>query len=348
MRAARLIRLLLLLQNRGGGTAAELAAELGVSPRTVARDVAELGEAGIPVYARQGRGGGYRLLDGFRTRLTGMGRSEVEALLLSAAPQALRGLGLDAAGTAARLKLAAAVPFAGEALRSVSSRFHLDVPGWFRDYALPGPLPELAGAVWNDRVVSVRYRPGRRLTADREPGEVERRLEPYGLVLKAGVWYLVAATESLGPQRFRVYRVDRFVEVAVTCDGFDRDPDVDLADFWRDRARRFAEELLTQELVVRVSPVGIRRMRDRLTAPAVDRALAAAEPPDADGWVRTMLPVESWEVAHDELLSLAGEVEVLEPEPVRRRMIATVRRLAGLYGPEAPTTMGPAPEPTVD
>ncbi|PLW73648.1 transcriptional regulator, partial [Streptomyces sp. DJ] len=109
MRAARLIHLVLLLQARGSMTGTELARELEVSERTVARDAAALSEAGVPVYAERGRAGGYRLVDGYRTRLTGLGRTEAEALFLSGVPQALREMGLADVASAARLKVTAAL-----------------------------------------------------------------------------------------------------------------------------------------------------------------------------------------------------------------------------------------------
>ncbi|MGH8792363.1 MAG: helix-turn-helix transcriptional regulator [Stackebrandtia sp.] len=197
MRAARLISLVLLLQNRGRLSGAELAAELSVSRRTVARDVLELAEAGIPVYAERGRAGGYRLLDGFRTRLTGLDRAEVEALFLSGAPDALRGLGMDGAALAASLKVGAAIsPSAREAPVRVKQRFYLDAPGWFRRTEHPPQLEALSRAVWGDLLVEAKYLRGRRLREGTAPAPVSRVLAPYGLVLKAGVWYLAAGVNG--------------------------------------------------------------------------------------------------------------------------------------------------------
>ncbi|MFJ4845843.1 MULTISPECIES: WYL domain-containing protein [unclassified Streptomyces] len=189
MRAARLIHLVLLLQSHGSMTSAELAGALEVSERTVGRDVQALSEAGVPVYAERGRAGGYRLVDGYRTRLTGLARAEAEALFLSGVPAALEAMGLHDAGSAARLKVAAALlPELRDAPRAAAQRFHLDAPGWWQEPATPPLLPALAEAVWGDRRLRARYR--------RADTEVARELEPYALVLKAGVWYAVARADG--------------------------------------------------------------------------------------------------------------------------------------------------------
>ncbi|MDQ0580557.1 helix-turn-helix transcriptional regulator [Streptomyces rishiriensis] len=192
MRAARLIKMVLLLQSRPSMTASELARELEVSERTVTRDAQALSEAGVPVYAERGRAGGYRLVGGYRTRLTGLGRGEAEALFLSGVPGALREMGLEDVASAARLKVSAALlPSLRDAPRTAAQRFHLDAPAWFREPVAPALLPVIADAVWDDRRLSARYRRGE--------GDVVRELEPYGLVLKAGVWYLCARVGGTGP-----------------------------------------------------------------------------------------------------------------------------------------------------
>lgn len=129
MRAARLIKMVLLLQSRPAMTAAELAAELEVSERTVTRDAQALSDAGVPVYAERGRAGGYRLVGGYRTRLTGLARDEAEALFLSGLPAALREMGLEDAASAARLKVSAALlPSLRDASSSAARRFHWTRP----------------------------------------------------------------------------------------------------------------------------------------------------------------------------------------------------------------------------
>ncbi|HET9381278.1 MAG TPA: WYL domain-containing protein [Streptomyces sp.] len=325
MRAARLIKMVLLLQSRPSMTAAELARELEVSERTVTRDAQALSEAGVPVYADRGRAGGYRLVGGYRTRLTGLHRGEAEALFLSGVPGALREMGLQDAASAARLKVSAALlPSLRDASRTAAQRFHLDAPNWFREPRTPGLLPAVAEAVWDDRRVTARYRRG-------EGDEALRELEPYGLVLKAGVWYLCARVAG-GVSSYRVYRIDRFTAVEAGEERFERDPDFDLPGFWEERAEQFARSLLRARVVVRLSPEGVRRLPHAVDAPAAREALAAAGAADGAGRVTVTLPVESEEVAHEQLAALGPEVEVLAPPGLRERCAADARRLAGLYG----------------
>ncbi|MFI2782341.1 helix-turn-helix transcriptional regulator [Streptomyces sp. ALB3] len=321
MRAARLIKMVLLLQSRPSMTAAELAGELEVSERTVTRDAQALSEAGVPVYAERGRAGGYRLVGGYRTRLTGLARHEAEALFLSGLPSALREMGLDDAASAARLKVSAALlPSLRDASDSAARRFHLDAPGWYHDPATPGLLPALAEAVWDDRLVTARY-------SRRPPDEVERELAPYGLVLKAGVWYLCARAGD----DFRVYRIDRFTAVTVSGTRFVRDGGFDLPRFWAERAAQFARSILRTEVTLRLTEDGARRLPHVVDRAAVDEAMAGASAPDAEGRRTVVLPVESEEVAYSQLLSLGAEVEVLAPATLREHLADTAERLRDLY-----------------
>jgi predicted DNA-binding transcriptional regulator YafY len=324
--------MVLLLQNRGEMTAAELAGELEVSERTISRDVLALSEAGIPVYADRGRAGGYRLVGGYRTRLTGMERTEAEALFLSGVPAALRGMGLADVGSAARLKVSAALgPELADAQDSATQRFHLDAPGWWYDPETPQLLPVLADAVWNDRRITAHYL--------RKDCEVVRQLDPHGLVLKAGVWYLAArvvrdaregdATDG-GSLAFRVYRVDRFTVVESSGIGFARDREFALPAFWADQAAAFARSILRGEVRLRLSEAGTRMLRHVTDRAAADEAVAAGEP-EGQGHLTVTLPVESMDVAFSQLLSLGPECEVLGPPELRRRFREAALRVASLY-----------------
>ncbi|GAA3452928.1 helix-turn-helix transcriptional regulator [Dactylosporangium matsuzakiense] len=341
MRVSRLISLVLLLQSGGSRTAAELAAQLEVSERTIYRDILALSAAGVPVYAEQGRAGGYRLLDGYRTRLNGLSRAEAEALFLSGLPGPARDMGLGEALAAAELKVTAALP---GPLRAAAAqgrqRFHLDAPGWFRDPQPPPFLAELARAVWEDRVAELTYA-GR-------GGEVHRTAEPLGLVLKHGVWYVVARPADTGnagtvpgggtghgartgPVEPRTYRVDRIRAVTVTDVRFARDDAFDLPSFWQRRAAEFERAMLRDTVTVRLSPAGLRALRYAVEAVAYREAVDGAGPPGADGWVTVALPVESVPVAYTQLLALGPEVEAVAPAELRALLAAAAERTAALY-----------------
>ncbi|MEB8343175.1 helix-turn-helix transcriptional regulator [Streptomyces endophyticus] len=330
MRAARLIKMVLLLQSRPSMTAAELARELEVSERTVTRDAQALSEAGVPVYADRGRAGGYRLIGGYRTRLTGLARGEAEALFLSGVPGALREMGLEDAASAAHLKVSAALlPSLRDAPRTAAQRFHLDAPGWFQEPQTPELLPAIAEAVWEDRVVRVRYR----RTSLGQAEDVERELEPYGLVLKAGVWYLAAAVR--GADTFRVYRVDRFTAVEPGEERFGRgegEDAFDLPAFWEERSAQFVRALLRAEVVVRLTPSGVRQLPYATDPASAREAVESAGDADADGRIAVTLPVESEDVAYTQLMALGPEAEVVAPAALRERFTQAARRMRGWYG----------------
>src|SRR6478672_6096076 len=158
MRASRLVNLLLLLQSRGGMTAAQLADELEVSVRTIHRDVEELSAAGVPIFAERGPLGGIRLVDGYRTRLTGMTADEAEALFLAGLPGPAAQLGLGTVVAAAQLKVMAALPpeLRARASRLVE-RFHLDAGEWFHRSQPVPHLGALSDAVWNATRIAIDY-----------------------------------------------------------------------------------------------------------------------------------------------------------------------------------------------
>ncbi|WP_369231981.1 helix-turn-helix transcriptional regulator [Streptomyces sp. R21] len=310
MKSARLVSILLLLQTRGRMTAAQLAEELEVSVRTVYRDVEALGAAGVPLYGDAGHAGGYRLLDGYRTRLTGLTADEAEALFLAGAPGPAAELGLGSVLAAAQLKVRAALPAELRAHADrISGRFHLDTPGWYADADEAPYLPAVADAVWNSRVLNILYR---RWAV---PTDVERRLEPYGLVLKAGRWYVVAGP---GP---RTFRVDQILELAATDEEFTRPDDFDLAAYWTGYQRDFHDRLHRAEALIRLAP-----------GTTVPRAAPADGPPDEEGWTLARVPIESVERAHGEFLGLGTAIEVLEPAELRDRLARTVAELAERYG----------------
>lgn len=236
-------------------------------------------------------------------------------------------MGLEDAASAARLKVSAALlPSLRDASRAAGQRFHLDAPAWFNEPETPELLPAVAEAVWDDRRITAGYRRG--------TAEVERVLEPYGLVLKAGVWYLCARVPepgAAGSGPFRVYRIDRFTEVRPATECFTREDGFDLPGFWAERAEQFARSILRAEAVVRLSPEGVRRLAYVVDPPSARQALGGCGDPDGRGWVTVTLPVESEEVAHGQLTGLGPEVEVLSPAALRDRFAGDAVRLAELY-----------------
>ncbi|MFI8300859.1 helix-turn-helix transcriptional regulator [Streptomyces nigra] len=322
MSASRLLSVLLLLQSRGRLPARGIADELGVSVRTAYRDLARLQAAGVPVYAEPGPGGGYQLLDGYRTRLTGLSEGEARALLFAGLPHAAADLGLAAEVTAARLKLLAALPtgLREEAVRTAAV-FHVDAPGWYREPEQAPHLTLLVDAVRTGHTVDVRYRRWR------VPQEVQRRLRPYGLVLKSGVWYLVAATD----RGMATYRVAHILDASVGDERFDRPQDFDLGAHWDSYLADFQARRYTGEATIRLSPRGRRRLPDNV-APEVVRAVdSTATAVPGTEWVEAVIPIEGVEHARGELLRLGGDVEVVAPIELRRAMAATVRLLARTY-----------------
>ncbi|MFE1415365.1 helix-turn-helix transcriptional regulator [Streptomyces sp. NPDC058746] len=337
MKSSRLLSILLLLQTRGRMTAAELAQELEVSVRTVYRDAESLAAAGVPLYGDAGHSGGYQLLAGYRTRLTGLSSGEAEALFLTGMPGPAAELGLGRALSAAQLKLRAALP---PELRAQADRmrlrFHLDAPGWYAEHEETPYLAQVADAVWRGRVVEVRYRRWK------EPREVDRRLAPYGLVLKAGRWYLVAgAVEgvegaegakqagAVEHSRPRTYRVDQILRVAETEEVAELPEGFDLAEHWRRAQADFHERLHPEEAVVRLSA----RAASLLTGPQARALAATGEPdPELEGWTRAVLPIESESQAEAQFLALAAEAEVLSPQRLRARIKATLAAMTARYG----------------
>lgn len=313
--------ILLLLQSRGQLTAAQLAEELEVSVRTIYRDVDSLHAAGIPLYGDAGHRGGYRLLGGYRTRLTGLSADEAKALSLSGLPGPAAELGLGSVLAAAQLKVRAALPAAlAEQVGQVQSRFHLDATGWYAAADETPFLPAVAGAVWRGRALDVRYRRWK------APTDVDRRLEPYGLVLKAGRWYLVA--RHTGP-RPRTYRVDQILALDVLDQGFAIPGSFDLAAYWRAYTAEFLGQLHRADATVRLTGTAIAR----LSAPAAE-AVARTGVADDDGWTRAVLPIESVDRACREFLALGPEIEVLEPRELRDRLAVAARATAALYEQE--------------
>jgi predicted DNA-binding transcriptional regulator YafY len=320
VRASRLLSILMLLQSRGRLSARALADELEVSVRTVYRDVDELSASGVPVWADRGRLGGFQLQPGWRTRVDGLTAPEAQAMFLGGLPGAAAELGLGEAMASAQLKLLAALPEGWrENARRVSTRFHADPIDWYRGPAATDHLPAIARAVWSERRIEVRY--------ESWNGVTRRGLEPLGLVLKAGVWYVVAASGNGA----RTYRLSNILELAVSKEPFARPAAFDLAAYWAASTKRFEAGLYRDRAVLRVTPRGMKQLR------ALSHALADAADQTArtdaavPGWQRVTIPIESIEHATGQLLRLGAEAQVLKPAALRQQLAQTIAAMAAIY-----------------
>src|SRR6185436_19192089 len=284
MRASRLVSILMLLQTRGRVTARALAEHLEVSTRTVYRDIDEMSAAGVPVVVERGATGGFELLEGWRTTLTGLTPHESQTLFLSGLPGPAAEHGLGDTMASAHLKLLAALPHAWQVeAQRVSSRFHVDLAGWYRRIKPVQHLRALADAVWAARWIAVRY--------ESWEGLVERELEPLGLVIKAGEWYLAALPRAGRPGRSgrkaptpRTYRVSNLRELAVR-DAFVRPAGFDLSAYWNESTRRFERDIYRGTAEIRLAPRGrkVLRAENAAVEEAIDQAIDQGL--GADDWL---------------------------------------------------------------
>ena len=322
MRADRLLSLALLLQARGAATARALAGELGVSVRTVYRDLAALSAAGVPVVTEAGPGGGCRLMDGYRFPLRGLRPDEAEALLILGVPAVLRELGLAGALTAAHRQIRVTAGVGSGAL------VHLDMPRWFGGQEEVPCLPDLAQALRLGRKLAIRYPP-----PDAEP----RVIGPLGLVNKAGTWYLVAhcmahsgAGAGAGAGDIRVFRAGRVSAARVLAEPAERPAGFELAAFWARWSAEFEASRPRLEVRLAASPGALAALGEVFGAAAAP-ALEAAEPPGQDGWRVLTLSFEHERAAVHRLAGFGDQVEVLDPSSVRTELLATAREILGRY-----------------
>lgn len=300
MRADRLLSILMLLQVHRHLTAGELSRRLEVSERTILRDMDALSASGIPVLASRGRSGGWRLLEPFRTNLTGLNIAEISALFLDAPSSLLGDLGLRQASEAAAIKLLAAMPAAQrQRAEAARQRIHVDPSGWHGGAEAVPSLPVLQEAVWQDLRVRVRYLRGR----DVKP--VERLLDPLGLVAKGSSWYLVGRIED----SVRTYRVARIVSVELLTERFERPDDFDLAGYWAESSAGFIARLPRYTMVARFDPSVVDTLQHGARFVQSER-LADDDP---EGWTRLRLTFQFEQEAAGFVLSFGGRCQVVGP-----------------------------------
>lgn len=310
-----MMAIVLLLQARRQVTVPELAEELEVSERTIRRDLDALLVSGVPLYSQRGRGGGWALLEGHRLNLSGLTADEAQALFLVAGPQSMSGLGVEAGARSALRKLLAVLPapVREEAARA-GGAVHVDPERWGGrgDPSQPEALAALREAVMSGVQVDLTYE---------KPGDApsSRRVHPYGLVVKAGVWYLVAGT----PAGMRTFRLSRVRNVAATAERVERPDDFDLAAAWatvRDRVDSHYRPVTVEFTVVAGA--------ERHVAAGLGSWIPVRAGPD--GTFTASFPNE-WS-ATGELARLGGRVRVLSPDSVRERLAQLGRDLVEAHG----------------
>jgi predicted DNA-binding transcriptional regulator YafY len=312
MRADRLISTLLLLQVHGRLTARDLAERLEISERTVLRDMDALTTAGVPVVADRGPGGGWKLIDGYQTKLTGLTAPEIQTLFFAHPPQILAALGLGPAAEAAWLKIQAALPLASQQQAERARRSILvDPRGWKESQSIAS-LPVLLDALWRGRRVRFVY--------ERGLGEVgERLVDPLGLVARGSVWYLVASRDN----EFRTYRLSRIRDAVLDEKDCVRPDDFDLAAYWETSTVEFREKLPRYYATFLVDPSVMRWVRYR--------GWRLEEEQVEGNRVRIRLRFDAEEEGLQFALSYGANIEVIEPAELRDKVLAAARATVERY-----------------
>lgn len=320
MRADRLLSILLLLQVNKRLTARHLAGRLEVSERTILRDMEALGAAGVPVTAERGAGGGWGLVQGYRSDLTGLNAAETQALFLVNSSRLLADLGMGRAADAALIKLMASLPIRSQRdVEYTRQRLHIDGAGWYQSGEAFPLLPALQEAVWQEQQVQMEYQRA-------DGSTVERRVNPLGLVAKGSVWYLVAEADG----SLRSYRVSRVQAACLSDVACVRPPGFDLAAFWEQSVAELKAGVPRYPATLRVAPNLLTRMR-RSRIPRVERE----DGPDKAGWTTLSVVFEVESEACDFILRLGAGVEVIEPAALRSRVRQLAESIVAVYVPQA-------------
>ncbi len=316
MRADRLLSILLLLQVRRRWTARELAERMEVSERTILRDMEALCAAGVPVIADRGAGGGWRLEQEYRTNLTGLSPDEVRTLFIMKTSRMLRDLGLNRAADTAFVKLAASATHSARTEMELTRELlHVDGAGWYESSETFPLLPVVQQAVWQRREL--------RMTYARADGIVSERLvNPLGLVVKGGVWYLVASRDG----EMRSYRVSRIQQANMGDEPCERLAAFDLAAYWKRSAAEFVAAAPRYEVALRASA----NYRTRLRRAKFLR-IQGEETPDLNGWAMMHVRFEDEREASDYLIRAGAEAEVLNPDALRARLRQMAEEIVRLY-----------------
>lgn len=310
MRADRLLTIIMLLQTRGKMTAQSLADKLEVSRRTILRDIDALSFAGVPIYAEGGHGGGIALDENYRTTLTGLQDREIRTLFVGNNAQLLGEIGLGDAAESTMLKLLAVLPASHQlSVEHIRQRILIDPTWWWHDAQPLAFWEQLQQAVYEDRCIRTVY--------ERPTGErVEHILEPYSLVAKSSVWYLIAQHDG----ELHTYRVSRFRQITLLDPHFQRREDFDLPTYWREHLQNFTETLAEYGFTLRIQPDRMNFLKW-----LVPGRYQPIELPDADGWITVKFQLESIDLAKMLVFGLGQQATVVEPQELQEAIVSTAR-----------------------
>lgn len=319
MRADRLLAILMLLQGHGKMTTRILARELEVSQRTILRDVDALSTAGIPIQAEGGHGGGIYLAESYQLALSGLKGTEVSPLFVAGHSSLLDQLGMEHNAQSSLLKLFAALPSLHQrTVEQLRQRLYIDPVGWWQEFQ-PRPFwPELQKAIYEDWSIQVFY--------ERGDGEVvERILEPYSLVAKAGLWYMVGRREG----QFRTYRVSRLQQLSLLPTHFQRLNDFDLVAYWHGHLEEASSSFGKFKFTLRVPESSLPTLRRYF----IELPILTAE----EGWITAELRVETLETARTVVFGLGKGVTVLEPLELQEAVVKLARQVLGSHSQDFKT-----------
>jgi predicted DNA-binding transcriptional regulator YafY len=320
MRADRLLSIVLLLQAHHQMTSRDLASQLEVSERTIHRDMEALSGAGIPVTAARGFGGGWSLLGDYRTSLTGLTETEMQTLFLTTPAKLLADLKLEKAAHGALLKLLASVPATlRKSAERARERIHVDVTGWSRREEAVPFLPVLQEAIWLERKLSFAYERGEGC----DP--VERLIDPFGLVAKGSVWYLVGSVDG----SLRTYRVSRISRAEVLSEHAAVPDDFNLAGYWEQSASSFKANVPNYLATFWAEPAIVPRL------PFAGRFARVTETEEFDnrGWRKVSIGFDVEEMACEYAVSFGPSLEVIEPQTLREKVLAMIKATLVFYEP---------------
>jgi predicted DNA-binding transcriptional regulator YafY len=303
--------------------ALDLATQLEVTERTIYRDVIALSTAGVPIYTERGPGGGISLIESYRSDLTGLTREELRALFSMSIPAEFSALGLDKELRAAMIKLSATLPRSSRGDHGqLQQRIHVDTQSWHRSIEHLPHLQTLYQAVWNEKVLTIKYRSAVRVFL--EPLQAE--VNPLGLVAKAGIWYLVCEKDDY----HLVLRVDRIIETQSAGDKFTRPDNFELLPYWGSWCQDMEQRSPYFPVKVLLSQTMIPLLTMEFGEDILDTITESLDT-DRNGWLHLTLPFETFEAARAKLLSYGGAVEVIEPIALRMSIQDYAEQIIRLY-----------------